>query len=122
MVKYVFHDGKVRPWPEAAAMRRPPARSELACPYVVGDRLDDVLCPADGKRYDSKSKYYLAVKAAGCEIVGNEAAKMVEMGQKARSCVQRDEVGDALAKVKQGYTPGPLEMADPEIAKMGGLG
>lgn len=41
-------------------------------PAVISDNLDSVLNPADGKRYDSKSKYYRAVREAGCEIVGNE--------------------------------------------------
>lgn len=40
--------------------------------FVISDTLDGVLNPADGKRYDSKSKYYRAVRDAGCEIIGNE--------------------------------------------------
>lgn len=44
---------------------------------VISDRLGEgvqgVLNHADGKIYDSKSSYYKAVKAAGCEIVGNDA-------------------------------------------------
>lgn len=35
--------------------------------------IQGVLNPADGKRYDSKSEYYKAVKAKGLEIVGNDA-------------------------------------------------
>ena len=52
-----------------------PARSDLKAPMYISDTLggsDGMLCMADGKTYDSKSKYYAAVKAAGCEIVGNE--------------------------------------------------
>jgi hypothetical protein len=43
-------------------------------PFIVSDDLGSrgVLNPADGKKYDSKSAYYRAVKAKGNEIVGNE--------------------------------------------------
>lgn len=51
------------------------ARSDLPAPMLISDSLADVLNPADGKRYDSKSKYYAAVKAKGCEIVGSDAGK-----------------------------------------------
>ncbi len=50
-------------------------RSSLPRPMVISDHLDDVMNPADGKRYSSKSKYYAAVKAKGCEIVGSEAGR-----------------------------------------------
>jgi hypothetical protein len=36
--------------------------------------LRGVMCPVDGKTYDSKSAYYKAVKASGMEIVGNDAS------------------------------------------------
>jgi hypothetical protein len=43
---------------------------------VISDDLGlrGVLCPVDGKTYDSKSAYYKAVKASGMEIVGNDAS------------------------------------------------
>lgn len=45
--------------------------------HVISDNLGEgvqgVLNHADGKKYDSKSSYYKAVKAAGCEVVGNDA-------------------------------------------------
>ena len=34
--------------------------------------VNGVFCHADGKTYDSKSAYYKAVRAKGCEIIGNE--------------------------------------------------
>lgn len=40
---------------------------------VISDNLGAVWNPADGQTYDSKAAYYKAVKAAGCEIMGNEA-------------------------------------------------
>jgi hypothetical protein len=60
--------------------------------------------PVDGKLYDSKSAYYRTVKEAGCEIVGNEAEKMVAPSV-ARSHVGSEEIGAALHKVKQDYKP-----------------
>jgi hypothetical protein len=117
MVKYIVHDGTLRPWAEVAALRRERARSALPCPYVIGDHLDDVQNPADGKVYDSKSEYYKAIRAAGCEIVGNEAEAMAEKGHVAKSEVQSAEIGEALHKVKQGYKPAPLGI-DPELEKI----
>lgn len=103
-VKYVIHKGEFKPWAEVAAARRERARSSLACPSIIRDELDNVKNPVDGKLYDSKSAYYQAVKAAGCEIVGNEAEKMIGPSD-ARSNVGRDEIGAAVQKVKQGYKP-----------------
>lgn len=37
--------------------------------HVVSDDLDGLVNPVDGKRYDSKSAYYRAVAAAGCNII-----------------------------------------------------
>jgi hypothetical protein len=49
-------------------------RSRLAAPYVVRASLDYVRNPVDGKPYTCRHAYERAVKAAGCEIVGSEAA------------------------------------------------
>lgn len=49
------------------------ARSDLPRPYLRPDGMSDVWNPVDGRHYDSKSAYERAVKAAGCEIVGNDA-------------------------------------------------
>lgn len=50
------------------------ARSDLPTPRLIRDGLDDVWNPVDGRTYDSKSAYYNAVKAAGCEIAGNDSS------------------------------------------------
>lgn len=50
------------------------ARSDLPVPQLIRDGLDDVWNPVNGKRYDSKSAYYAAVKASGNEIVGNDSS------------------------------------------------
>ncbi len=49
-------------------------RGNIPTPRVVSDNLDEVWNPVDGKRYTSKGKYYDAVKASGCEIVGNDSS------------------------------------------------
>ncbi len=103
-MRYVMFEGKLKPWAEVATARRVRARSSLPCPSIISDHLDGVKNPVDGKVYDSKSAYYQAVKDAGCEIVGNEAEKMVEPSA-ARSNVGADEIGAAVHKVKQGYKP-----------------
>lgn len=47
-------------------------RSHLSAPMLRPDGMSDTWNPVDGKRYDSKSQYERAVKAHGCEIVGND--------------------------------------------------
>lgn len=51
------------------------ARSHLPSPAIISDTLDYVQNPVNGRAYTSKSEYYKAVRAAGCEIVGNENVK-----------------------------------------------
>lgn len=41
----------------------------------LGEGVRGLQSMADGKMYDSKSEYYKAVKAAGCEVVGNDAPR-----------------------------------------------
>lgn len=62
------------PWPDNCRPERNLARSDLPTPKLIRDGLDDVWNPVDGKKYDSKSAYYAAVKAAGCEIAGNDSS------------------------------------------------
>lgn len=62
------------PWPDNCRPERNMARSDLPTPKLIRDGLDDVWNPVDGKKYDSKSAYYAAVKAAGCEIAGNDSS------------------------------------------------
>ena len=50
------------------------ARSDLPTPRVISDKLDDVWNPVNGKKYDSKSAYYSAVKNAGYTIAGNDSS------------------------------------------------
>jgi hypothetical protein len=67
-----WHD-LAEPWPHAAPEK---ARSDLPTPYFTSDNLGaHLINHADGKRYDSRSAFYKAVKSAGCEVVGNETPK-----------------------------------------------
>jgi hypothetical protein len=50
----------------------PVARSDLPSPMIISDQMDVTMNPANGRRYDSKRAYQKAVRAAGCEILGNE--------------------------------------------------
>ncbi|MDB5441093.1 MAG: hypothetical protein JWM33_3520 [Caulobacteraceae bacterium] len=45
-----------------------------ATPAIRTDGMAETWNPADGRTYDSRSAYERAVKAAGCEIVGNDRA------------------------------------------------
>lgn len=64
-----FHDLD-KPWPHNCASHFG-VRPDQAF-YVISDTMDGVLNHADGRMYDSKSRYTRAVKAAGCEIIGND--------------------------------------------------
>jgi hypothetical protein len=66
-----WHD--IEAWPHNC-MPEPPLRSDLPTPMLISDHLGDVWNPADGKHYDSKSRYYGAVKRAGYEIAGNDSS------------------------------------------------
>lgn len=63
-----------QPWPDNCLPERNMARSDLPTPRVISDRLDDVWNPVNGKKYDSKSAYYRAVKDAGYTIAGNDSS------------------------------------------------
>jgi len=77
MSRWIWSDER-RSWVEPAefyaAKYQGIARSSMPRPYIVSDHLPDVFNHADCKTYDSKSGYYAAVKAAGCEIVGNDSS------------------------------------------------
>jgi len=52
----------------------PPLHVAANAPMVRRDSMDPVRSMADGRIYDSRSEYYASVRAAGCEIVGDERA------------------------------------------------
>lgn len=63
MTTYVLRNGKLVEKTAATADPRL---------HVISDTMPATLNHADGLRYDSKRGYERAVRAAGCEIVGNE--------------------------------------------------
>jgi hypothetical protein len=58
---------------------------------------------ADGKTYDSKSSLRASYRAHGMREMGNDAPS-APTGP-AREKITCDEIGEAIAKVKQGYKP-----------------
>ena len=90
-------------------------------PSVISDDLGTkgVFNHADMKTYDSKSRYYGAVKAAGCEIMGNDTrlrGGARKRSDDALSGLGRD-IKDTLEKVR-GEHPATMQglMQDREIA------
>lgn len=77
--------------PKHLYREEPPKRSSLPAPMLISDSLADVVNPVNGRRYSSKSQYYAAVRAAGCEIVGNDTSKPAS----------RKQIDDPIADIKQ---------------------
>lgn len=70
---FIWRDGRL--WERGTEPpRAPPPRSHLAAPAIRADGMTAIRSMADGRMYDSKSAYYASVKAAGCEIAGDERA------------------------------------------------
>lgn len=92
--RFVERHQKVRP---------PVARSALPSPMIISDQLDGVLSHADGRVYDSKSAYYAAVRAAGCEIVGNE--RMPEPQERYSPAGLKQDIATAIDQLEAGYHP-----------------
>lgn len=90
------------PWPRACAAHFRPRgpRSNLSAPYIRTDGMEAILSHADGQMYDSKSQYYAAVKAKGCEIVGNDSSVMD--GQRSTPGVDESQIErDVVDTMKQ---------------------
>lgn len=64
--RFLRHNGE---WVPRSEFRAPPQHG----PYVITDTMPATMNHADGRRYDSKRAFERAVRAAGCEVVGNEA-------------------------------------------------
>lgn len=65
-----WHD-LAEPWPSACYGHFGTIATGTG-PNIRPDGMDAIENPVDGRKYDSKSAYYAAVKRAGCEIFGNE--------------------------------------------------
>lgn len=74
-------------------------RTEAPC--VVPDSMPETWHPADGKHYDSKSKFRRVTRAHGCIEVGNEKQK--DRRQFNRNA--HEDVRRAIEMVRQGHRP-----------------
>jgi len=83
----------------------PAARSTLPAPMIISDSLPGVLNHADGKMYDSKSAYYAAVRAAGCEIIGNE--KLTPSPPPDDPMDRKRDIATTIEQLEAGYRPEP---------------
>lgn len=68
--RWIYYDGKLLTPAQFHKAKYGGAR--VTGPHIINDNLDDVMNHADGKRYSSKRAFEKAVRAAGCEIVGND--------------------------------------------------
>jgi len=69
---------------------------------VISDTIADTWHPATGKRYDSKSAFRKATRAAGCVEVGTE--KQTDRRNPAPIDV-RPDVEHAIRQLNSGYRP-----------------
>ncbi len=76
-------------WPAECIPERESKRSHLGVPYIRSDGMSPTMNHADGRVYDSRS-YYAAVKAAGCEIIGNEKLPEVKRAEPDITDLKRD--------------------------------
>jgi hypothetical protein len=88
--------------PEPKRERLPPARSDLPCPRLASDNLDQpVQCQATGVWHDSKSALRKGYKAAGVIEKGNDRRPPWKMPRSSRKEI-RDTVAKARARVERG--------------------
>lgn len=91
-------------WPSACVGHygEPRKRStEIPLPMLIRDQIDPLQHPADGKYYDSKSEFRAIAKAHNLIEVGTETQK----DTRTNDLVTRDEVGQAINMLNQGYRP-----------------
>lgn len=65
-----FHDLD-EPWPAACFRQGSVARGEFPAPMVIGDNCE-FMSTIDGTMVTSKRGWEKQVRAAGCEVVGND--------------------------------------------------
>lgn len=86
---------------DAVKRSRPPARSNLACPHVIGDTMPETQSMLDGKYYTSKSVLRSTYRAAGVTEVGNEKPK-----PRVRPKTDRKAVKTSLQKAEAAFNRG----------------
>lgn len=74
---------------------------------VISDTMNPMLCMADGKIYESKSRMSAEHRARGYEEVGNDIAATLKLAAQKpeRPKITKAEIHQAVQKVKQGYKP-----------------
>lgn len=78
-----------------------PERSDYPSPMVHRDQMNGLWHPHNGRIYDSKQEFRRVTKASGGEEVGND----YQTSAPKSAPVTRDDVGQAMQKVAQGYKP-----------------
>lgn len=111
--------------PGAVKLRpsRPPARSELPCPYIATDRVE-YRSMIDGSMITGRRQHREHLKRHGCTEVGNEKPTVgrgaKDRAEKRRRDIRKD-VETAMRMVNQGYKPKPLERASGRVRTDGAI-
>lgn len=99
---FVYRNGELIP----KCLAEPPARgprSNLACPSLVRDGIDDLVGMHDGRIYDSKSTLRASYRAQGFRELGNDTS--VVPTAPSRPQATKDDIGEAIRAVRGGYKP-----------------
>lgn len=93
-ITVALKSGKIKPIPKTpvAATR---AGFYVQSDYVPGGEIQSMV---DGRKYDSKSKYYKSVKEAGLHVVGNDSP--VTKRSAPVSDLTHKDVKDAIERLK----------------------
>lgn len=111
---WVFRNGEMIPKHLANQQEykhRRRVRSDLSAPSIRRDGMTEFVSTVDGKTViDSKSKWEKHVKAAGCDIVGNDAPPAADrfVGSKAHASSIKKDIVEAFEKSEQGHVVEPL--------------
>lgn len=93
-------------WPANHVEPRP-ERSALPSPMLNRDQMDPLWHPHDGRHYESKSQFRAVTKASGGEEVGNDS----QTDNRKFDRATRDDVGEAIQMLNQGYKPSVTDTA-----------
>lgn len=96
MTTYVYRDG------ELVEKHLAPPKGKPFVSGVISDTIPDMVHPANGKQYDSKSAFRRVTKAYGYTEVGNE--KQADRRQLHHQDFKSDVV-EAIKKINDGYRP-----------------
>lgn len=98
-MRYVFYNGQMTERNKVPQQRI--ARSDLPAPMIVSDNMDYLLNHADGRMYGSKRGFEKAVRAQGCEIVGNDTSVLGKRPSHEVGGVEQD-IKQAIAQLSEG--------------------